>query len=163
MTSPKRLLASEHQAGPFPAHGDATVAVQGRVMRFVASGPWNVEFVNALWRAMVKAAAQLPPDGRYVDLIEIRHSALMTPEALAALHQAIDTAVARGFNAQATALVLAPDVEGRALMLPKLQRIYSRHRPVSVHDTVDEAWVALRAAVPEIQGDGTVVGSGPSA
>jgi hypothetical protein len=145
-----RLQASAHQKGPFRAHGDATVSVEGRVMHFAATGPWNLEFIEALWRVMVKAASQLPQDGRFVDLVEVRGSAWMTPDALQLLSHCIDTAVAQGFRASATALVIPMEVEGRSLMLPKLVEVYGRHRPVLVHTDAAQARAALRALMPDL-------------
>ncbi len=150
MTADNRLQASAHQKGPFRVHGDATVAVVGRVMHFSAAGPWNAEFVKALWRTMVKVASQLPSDGRFVDLIEVRHSAMMTPDALTMLASCIDQAVSQGFNALATALVIPMDVEGRSLMVPKLQEVYGRYRPVTVHLTEAEALAALKECLPDL-------------
>lgn len=135
--------ARRHDRGRFRAHGEARVQVRGRVMHFTAQGPWNAELMDALNRTLGQAVTELPPDGRFVDIIEVHGSALMTPDALARLQRLVDDAVARGYGSKATALVMADDVEGRALMLPKLLAVYQGSRPVSVHNGLAEAEALL--------------------
>ena len=145
MTEDPAHDARRHVRGRFQAHGDARVQVRGRVMHFTARGPWNAELIDALNRTLGLAVAELPPDGRFVDIIELHGNALMTPDALARLQRLVDDAVARGYCSQSTALVLADDVEGRALMLPKLLAVYQGSRPTRAHRSLAEAEAALAA------------------
>lgn len=137
------------ERGGFPAHGRVRVHYADRVLHFEAEGPFNVELMLAFERAMVLCVHELPADNRYVDLVEFRHSALMTDEAWARFENFVQAAVQQGFRSRALVLVMPPELEAGNLLLPRLRRVWRDAPQFLVVETLAaarQAIAALRAA-----------------
>lgn len=138
----------------FPPHGGMSVNWEGRLMHVQLRGPFNREMVHegvALLDRMGRSA--WPADGRLVELTQWHSSMLMPPDAVEDFRRAVDHFAEQGFNAQHTLIVAAPDVEGRWLMLPKLEPMWRRWRPLEVFDNLPDAMAraqALLQALPPL-------------
>lgn len=133
----------------FPLHGHTTTAVEGRVFRVLAQGPFNLELVQAHVRAMLMAARQLPPDRGFIELFHCRGSVLMPREAWQLVTDFVDQAGEVGFRAKATIIVLGPEVEGHELFSKRLEQIWSRTRPVYRVLTLEEGEATLKRLLAE--------------
>lgn len=129
----------------FPLHGRTEVLVQGRMLRSVAWGPFNLELAQAQVRLLSRAVLLLPEDRRYVELVEYRDSLLMPQAAWSLMSDFIEHGVRLGYCAKTTVLVGGPDVEGQALFGDRFIRLWSRSRPVECVLTRTEGEARLQA------------------
>lgn len=137
-------------AGLFRPHGHIDVWREPPFVRLDAVGPFNVELLAryaAEMDAVYRAAAA---DGPYVSLVRVSQSMLMSPDALAALAQSVKKIHEAGYGSTGVAYVVAADVEGRDLILPRLEKdIYMPARtPFSAFfdEAPARAWALERLA-----------------
>ena len=109
-------------AGVFRPHGHIDVWREPPFVRLDAVGPFNVELLAryaADMDAVYRAAAA---DGPYVSLVRVTHSILMSPDALQALAASVKKVHAAGYGSVGVAYIVAADVEGRDVMLPRFEK-----------------------------------------
>ncbi len=138
----KPLTAPSH-ASEFPAHGHSDAQVQGHVLHVSARGPFNAEGMTQLKTAMLSAYRDLPLGSRVVNVSEMLETLVFPPEAWEELRATIRATSASGHQVLATAWVVATDVEGRRLMLPKARALFSEcGRRFEIFETREaaEAW-----------------------
>lgn len=117
------------------------------MVRLDADGPFNKEVVIALgttWRSLF---AELPRRGAFASITVVRHSVLISQEVLDALGDFLRANTEAGQDAGAVAFVVAPDVEGRSLMLPMFAETYAaagRRFAAFATEAEAEAWVRDR-------------------
>lgn len=136
-------------AGSFRPHGQVEIWTEGSVVRIEAQGPFNREAVQAVGRAMRDLFAERPVGRVFADILVMRDSLIASPDALAAFEQFLAAMSAAGFAPEVVAYVVAPEVEGRSLMLPLFTEIYARHgREFAAFECMAEAeaWVRERLA-----------------
>lgn len=140
----------EFAVGPFRPHGRVDVWAEGNVMWLEATGPLNKESVIALgslWRSLFAEFHQVGP---YASITVIHRSLINSQEVLDALEDFLAANTQAGNVASAAAFVVAPDVEGRAFMLPKYAEIYTAAgRPFAAFTTEAEAEAWVRAKLQE--------------
>ncbi|MGL6290307.1 MAG: hypothetical protein ACRC2H_06440 [Silanimonas sp.] len=139
--------------GPFQPHGDITYWTEDRLLRYIAQGPFNEEAFVALAEASRQLHEAMPFQKPFAHLTEVRGSALATPGAMATFEAFLVAMARRGNNGVAVAMVIAPEVEGRLLMLPRFEKAYEKlGLPYRCFETVAEAnvWLSplLRVAGP---------------
>jgi hypothetical protein len=134
-------LRSENFApGPFRPHGSVEIWRDGSVVHLIAEGPFNLETVQGVGRAMRELFASQPPQGRFVDILEMRTSIMASKEVMAAFGRFLADMSAAKTAPLAVAYVVAPGVEGRGLMLPIFARVYAENgRRFAAFETMDEA------------------------
>lgn len=116
---------SETAAGPFPAHGNLEVVKDGAIIRVAGVGPFNVEAVAAYARHMAQLVAGVEPGGRFVVIARMSRSILAPPDAWAALDASVRSRRLGPARQVGAAWVRVGEVEGWALMLPKITAIYA--------------------------------------
>ena len=136
--------------GPFAPHGEIELWREGSVIHLEAAGPFNAEAMQAFGLAMTQLLAELPPQGLFIDILELRHSMLASPEAIAVLEGFMQRMSEAGKAPCAVAYVAAPEVEGREFMMPLCATLYERlgRRFASFHTRAEaDAWArqTLRA------------------
>lgn len=109
--------------GAFRAHGEAIGRVQDRLVFFEITGPFNKEFFQALETSRRDLGGSHRPRGPFANIVTVRGSLLMTPEAIEVYSHYV-----KGIRAHATAHVVAEDVIGRSVMVPLLERLYREAR-----------------------------------
>lgn len=109
----------------FRAHGDIGVGRQGSIIRAEGVGPFNVEAVAGYARHMAKLVAAVEPGGRFVVIANMSRSILAPPDAWAALEASVHSRNQGPSRQVGAAWVKVGDVEGWALMLPKITAIYA--------------------------------------
>ncbi|MCZ8114642.1 hypothetical protein [Silanimonas sp.] len=117
--------SSEPAPGAFPAHGDIEVVKDGAIIRAAGAGPFNVEAVAAYARRMAQLVAGVEPGGRFVVIARMSRSILAPPDAWAALDASVRSRKLGPSRQIGAAWVKDGEVEGWALMLPKITAIYA--------------------------------------
>lgn len=118
-------IDSELPGSRFPAHGHSEFRAEGAIVRISGEGPFNVEGIMAFGRRMLALYATLPEGQAIVTLAEIRRSLLAPPEAWDLFEAHTSRVQAGPRRILATAWIVAEDVEGRSLMLPRVRRMYA--------------------------------------
>jgi hypothetical protein len=116
---------TEPESGPFPAHGDIEVVKAGAIIRAAGAGPFNVEAVAAYVRRMAQLVAGVEPGGRFVVIARMSRSILAPPDAWAALDASVRSRRLGSSRQIGAAWVKDGEVEGWALMLPRITAIYA--------------------------------------
>lgn len=109
----------------FRAHGDIEVLKDGSIIRVAGAGPFNVEAVAAYARRMAELVAAVEPGGRFVVIARMSRSILAPPDAWAALDASVRSRRLGPSRQVGAAWVRVGDVEGWALMLPRITAIYA--------------------------------------
>jgi hypothetical protein len=112
-------------SGTFPAHGDIEVLKDGSIIRAAGAGPFNVEAVAAYARRMAQLVAGVESGGRFVVIARMSCSILAPPDAWAALDASVRSRKLGPSRQVGAAWVKDGEVEGWALMLPKITAIYA--------------------------------------
>ncbi len=142
--------------GPVPLHerpdthgfGRVTVGFLGRVMHYVAQGPFDAALMAAAKRGTNIAAERIPADKRYVSLMEFRPPLGMDNEGLREFKETVDGFVARQTVPLATILLVAPADE-EAPMVLDMAAIYRRSRPFQVCTDASAAWTQVNRVLRE--------------
>ena len=136
--------------GPFRPHGEVEIWAEGNVMRLDAVGPFNKEVVIALGATWNSLFDEMPPHGPFANIIVLRRSVVVSQEVLDAFGEFLHANNRAGRGASAIAFVVAPDVEGRSLMLPMFAATYAAAgRLFAAFETEAEADVWVRARLKE--------------
>lgn len=143
----------EFAVGPFRPHGSVEVWAEGNVVRLDAVGPFNKELVVALGATWTSLLTELPLHGPFASITVVHHSVIISQEVLDAISQFLRANTKAGQGAGAVAFVVAPDVEGRSLMLPMFAETYAAAgRQFAAFETEAEADAWVRARLKEIPG-----------
>ena len=143
MTTPKRALKTSTnavQASRFAPHGLVEISFVGDILLYTATGPFNKELVDSLAVAQTEILTAADHPGPWVSVSLMRNSLLASPEAFAQYNAMMHAAKPARCIPLASAYVVAPDVEGRTLMLPKYAAIHtSSGRLFRSFDHLDDA------------------------
>ncbi len=123
MTPIKRSVLA-FSRGPFRPHGDIEYWVDGPLLHYVAHGPFNREAFEALAEASKRMHEQMPIRHRFAHLTEFCGSAMASPEAMATFTAFLRHVRGLGYNGDAVALVMAPEVEGQHFMRDQFAAAY---------------------------------------
>jgi len=120
-------VSAPHDPPPssFRAHGDIEVVKDGAIIRASGAGPFNVEAVAAYARRMAQLVAGVEAGGRFVVIARMSRSILAPPDAWAALDASVRSRRAGPSRQVGAAWVREGEVEGWALMLPRVTAIYA--------------------------------------
>ncbi|MDC6167838.1 hypothetical protein PO768_10315 [Paucibacter sp. XJ19-41] len=131
--------------GIFRPHGQVDIWAEGSIVRLEASGPFNREGVLAMGLAMRDLFASVPIGGRFGDILVMHQSLMASPDALACFEEFLQAMSQAKTAPLAVAYVVAPEVEGRDLMLPIFAKIYARHgRRFAAFERLGDAEAWLR-------------------
>lgn len=109
----------------FSPHGRVEYDTQGQLLRSTACGPFNAELMESLAEMARNTFPHLAARGPWANIAVFQHSAVCAPSVMQALSAAMQEMVANRIHPTATAFVLAPDVEGAALMGPLYAKAYA--------------------------------------
>ena len=133
--------------GRFKPHGNIDVRVEGNICIFRAEGPFNMEAIVALGKARRAIVENWDNRGRAATIAVFHNSILMTSDALKAYSDGLKAHLTQVKPNVAVAWVVAPDVEGRALLLPYFAEIFANcNVPWQAFEELDaaRAWVKAR-------------------
>jgi hypothetical protein len=118
--------SDEFAVGLFRPHGRAQMWSEGSIIYSVAEGPFNAEFVKALQLARGDLVAKTKIAAIHGHIVQVHTSMMASPDMLENYARFIE-----GLGetiATATAWVIAPEVEGRAFMLPLFEQLYAERK-----------------------------------
>jgi hypothetical protein len=148
-----RICLQDIAGSRFAAHGDFTIWTEGDVLCYEVTGPFNLEWVQALGEARRMMVEQWKPQRRVGAIVHWKHSALMSPQALAAYEAGFAQFKQHARGPVALAWVADAEVEGMRLLSQHFQTIFTSNqtnyrlfdRPEPARAWVDE-WVERAAA-----------------
>ena len=120
-----RISTDEVKVSRFAPHGLVEISFLGDILLYTATGPFNKELVESLAVAQMEILTAADHHGPWVSVSLMRNSLLASPEAFARYSEMMHVAKSAQFTPLASAYVVAPDVEGRALMLSKYAEIHT--------------------------------------
>ena len=137
-----------HEQPDFHGFGRVTVGLMGRVMRYVAQGPFDAALMAAAKRGTNAAAERIPADRRYVSLMEFHPPLGLDADGLHEFKETVGGFVERQTVPLATILLVAPGDED-APMVRDMTAIYQRSRPVVVCTDAAAAWAEVNRVLRE--------------
>jgi hypothetical protein len=135
---------SEVAAGPFRPHGHIDVWLEDDMVYYEATGPFNVELINALAATQKNFFETLTPPQAWASIGVLLGSVMMGLDALARYKEVLAAPKPAAYIPRATAFVIGPDVEGGFIIAPHFRRIFCElQRPMQIFPTASEAveWV----------------------
>ena len=138
----------------FPPHGILKIWREPQVVHMDGVGPFNAEmfarYANEI-DAIYRAAAS---EGAYVSVVATQASMLSSLDAIAALAHSVAQVHRDGYGSLAVAWAAALDVEGRDIMISRLQRdVYGPcDIPFAAFEAVPDAVAWARAKLPPNDG-----------
>jgi len=139
-----------HELPDTQGFGRVTVGFQGRVMHYIAQGPFDAALMAAAKRGSNIAAERIPADKRYVSLMEFRPPLGMDLEGLREFKETVGGFVERQIAPLATILLVAPCDEEHPMVLA-MAAVYRLSRPLFVCTQASDAWTAVNRVLHEAQ------------
>jgi hypothetical protein len=142
-----------HELPDTHGFGRVTVGFLGRVMHYIAQGPFDAALMAAAKRGTNIAGERIPADRRYVSLMEFRRPLGLDDEGLREFRETVGGFVQRQTVPLATVLLVAPGDEDAPMVLD-MAAIYRQSRPCHVCTDAALAWrevnrVLREAGLPE--------------
>lgn len=137
-----------HEQPDSHGFGRVTVGFLGRVMHYIAQGPFDAAMMAAAKRGSNIAAARIPADRRYVSLMEFRPPLGLDEEGLREFKETVGGFVQRQTVPLATILLVAPGDEDAPMVLD-MAGIYRQSRPCQVCTSAATAWDAVNRVLGE--------------
>lgn len=137
---------AESNASRFAAHGSVALGSSAvtpiRILRFDATGPFNVELAHELRTALTPIYVDAAAEGPFSDVTTFYRSMLATPEAFEAFTALIADWRTAGITPAAAAYVVGPEVEGRNVVMAMYRNAWAGV-PFEVFDSQEDAdaWV----------------------
>jgi len=119
-----RIDTARLAQGRFPAHGELQVWHRGPLLCYQAAGPFNVEMVGAMSRAIGQLLQGWQPPARYVTLTWWQHSLLASPEVLAAYGELLSLGRRIMPAELSNVWLVGPEIEDASIMKPRWQALY---------------------------------------
>jgi len=137
-----------HELPDTQGFGRVSVGFQGRVMHYIAQGPFDEALMAAAKRATNIAGERIPADGRYVSLMEFRRPLLIDDEGVREFRETVGGFVERQTVPLATILLVAPGDED-ATMVQAMAAVYRQSRPFQICTDVAVAWGEVNRVLRE--------------
>jgi hypothetical protein len=119
------ISTEDFGGGKFRQHGELHMHLEGDVIVYIVRGPFNLETITALGKARRAGLAQWQARQRKLSIAIFENTLLMAPEALQAYTEGLKQYFDKAPKAQAVAWVVPASVQGRALMLPKFEKLFA--------------------------------------
>lgn len=148
---PKKRSTSQVKTSQFTPHGVVDIWMEGRLMHYEATGPFNTELVDCLAIAQRDFLLATRPQGDWVSVCTVLGNAMSSPEGVARYATIMAAPKPDNMTPVATAFVIAPDVEGGGIMGPLFTKIYADiGRPFQIFETMATAqvWADAMLAQP---------------
>lgn len=132
----------------FAPHGLVKIRFEDDILFYEATGPFNLELVNALALAQQNMLNAVNPQHAWASVTVMRGSMLASLEAFERYNQIMHMPGPASLRPAAMAYVVGPDVEGGTFMLPRYAAIHESVGCVfKSFERADEAVAWARAFV----------------
>jgi hypothetical protein len=114
------------------------------VLHYEATGPFNEEVFDLLAVAQLAFLKTLALANPWASICTLRLSAMSTPGGIQRYTEIMQSPKPPSFEPVATAFVVGPEIEGRKIMVPHFERVYTLiNRPFQIFETMAQAqqWV----------------------
>lgn len=149
---PKKSSTSQIKTSQFTPHGVVDIWMEGRLMHYEATGPFNTELVDCLAIAQRDYLLASRPQGLWVSVCTVLGNAMSSPDGIARYAEIMAAPKPDNMIPVATAFVIAPDVEGGGIMAPQFRKIYADiGRPFQIFETMAAAQVWADAMLQRAQ------------
>jgi hypothetical protein len=139
-TTPPKSSTKLVKTAQFTPHGVVDIWMDDQLMHYEATGPFNVELVDCLAIAQRDYLLASRPEGAWVSVCTVLRSAMASPESIARYAAVMAAPKPDNMVPCATAFVIAPEVEGGAIMTPHFAKIYDDiGRPFAVFESLAAA------------------------
>lgn len=139
---PKKRSTSQIKTSQFTPHGVVELWMEGSLMHYEATGPFNTELVDCLAIAQRDYLLATRPQGAWVSVCTVVGNAMSSPDGIARYATIMAAPKPDNMIPVATAFVIAPDVEGGSIMAPQFTKIYADiGRPFQIFETMAAAQV----------------------
>ncbi len=119
----KNGLTNTIPTTPFKVHDQIEYRVKGRILHTTARGPFS-NVVEAIPPTITGFLLRLAQQGRWGQIVNFQHSALIPPEARQNFAAYLKARYENTETKPVVALVFEPDVEGGVLMAPEILKCY---------------------------------------
>lgn len=151
---PLQVTSNEVSTSRFAPHGEFRIWVQGDILFYDATGPFNLEALHALAAARAKISRQWKPGRRVAAIVHWHGSALMSPEAFAAYGEGLAKFHERANMPVALAWVASADVEGMSLMIAKFEHLFTQRKTnFRLFESLEPARAWVDACLASAQAD----------
>jgi hypothetical protein len=136
-------MSTNPPATLFRPHGRIECHRDGSLILTHAKGPFNGEAVRAYGQRLASLIAELPDAEPYVVVATMQESILAPPDAWEALEASLKGRQGSTRKQLGSAWVIAGELEGRALFVPKARALYERlgaHFGVFEDEAAAAAW-----------------------
>ena len=135
-----KINTKEVAVNGFAPHGVIEISMDGDVMHYECTGPFNRELFDAMAVAQMAFLANLKHPGPWASIAIGRESVMASLDGIERYAELMKTKLPPELTAVATAFVMGPDVEGSTIMGPHFARIYAEiGRPFKIFPTLTEA------------------------
>lgn len=122
--SPARINVGQLPQGRFMAHGELQVWHHGRLLCYEASGPFNVEMVGVMSRAVGRLLQGWQPTAPYVCVTWWHGSLMASPEVLEVYHDLLRLGRQVMPAELACLWQVGPEIEDAAIMKPLWKQVH---------------------------------------
>ena len=137
---PHKSSTAHVKTRQFTPHGVVDMWMEGALLHYQATGPFNTELVDCLAIAQRDYLIATRPQGAWVSVCTVVGNAMTSPEGLARYAEIMAAPKPDNMVPVATAFVIGPEVQGGNLMGPLIARIYVEiGRPFHIFSTMEEA------------------------
>lgn len=114
--------------GNFRAHGNYQARIENNIFICSVSGPLNVEGIIALGKTRRACLAHHKVSATIPSIVVFQNSMLMSPEALNVYAQNLKQFLEEVRSTFLVAYVIPNDVEGKAVMLPLIRKVFEKNK-----------------------------------
>lgn len=147
MPTPIFRSTDEIESAKFRPHGRVTFSREGNILIRDAIGPFNKELIDAAAVVEAEILPEFVAMGRWGEVVVFHESVLASLDVLEAFSERLASLASQAYTANASALVVARDVEGAEFMVPRLKQAYiDNNWPMTVFESLPEAmkWVRVQ-------------------
>ena len=145
-----KISTKEVATTGFAPHGVVDISMEGDVLRYECTGPFNRELLDAMAVAQMAFLTNLKHPGRWASMAICLESVMSSPDGISRYAELMQTKLPPELTAVATAFVIEPGVEGGSIMRPHFTKIYAQiGRPFKIFSNLNEASQWAQAMVDD--------------
>jgi len=138
--TPRKSSTANVKARSFKPHGVVDIWMEGALLHYQATGPFNTELVDCLAIAQRDYLLATRPTGAWVSVCTVVGNAMTSPDGLARYAEIMAAPKPDNMVPIATAFVIAPAVQGGSIMGPLIGKIYAEiGRPFQIFSSMEDA------------------------